>query len=92
MGDTKTVIYYKVRKKSDPTQFHKGGVYDIFNTKGKVWTSLGQLRSFITMNMNEYRSSDMSNWEVVEYEVSEKAVKDIHEMVSPEKLIKLLTK
>lgn len=70
--------------------FHKGGVYENWSKTGKVWPSLGQLRSMITMNMND--KTNMNDWEIVEYEVTEKAVKGVHEIVNPEKLIKMLTK
>lgn len=72
--------------------FHKGGVYEVWSEKGKVWTSLGQLRSMITMNMGKYQQRDFSNWEVIEYEVKQVAVKEIHEVVSAKKLIEILKK
>lgn len=84
------MIYYKIRNKKDPTLFHKGGIYQGWSKVGKIWPTLGQLRSMITMNMTYDR--DMNDWEVIEYEVHEKSVKSVHEMISPDKLIKMLTK
>lgn len=86
------MIYYKIRNKSKPTLFHKGGIYENWSKTGKIWPSLGQLRSMITMNLNEFNPADISNWEIVEYEVTEKAVKSVHEVVSQKKLIEMLTK
>ncbi len=62
--------------------------------KAKSWNTLGTLRSHITSHMPKYnwqRSTDMSDWEVVEFQLEVKAVKPIHEMVDPRKLIKILT-
>jgi len=40
--------------------------------------------------MNSYHTTDMSDWEVVEYKSVPTAVKPIHEIVKPEKLVQLL--
>lgn len=86
------MMYYKIRSKSNPELFHKGGVYDNWSKTGKVWSTLGQLRSMITMNMNDYHATDMTDWEIVEYEVTEKAVKDVHEVISQKRLVEMLKK
>ena len=88
------MIYYKLRSKSDPEMFVKvTPVYNSYDKKGRIFASLGNLRSFLTSVMNnEYRSSKISEWEVVELEVSVKCVKEVHEVITAEKLVKLLTK
>ena len=86
------MIYYKIRSKKNPELFHKGGVYNQWSKTGKVWPTLGQLRSMITMNMSEYNSTDMSDWEIVEYEVSEKSVKEVYEVISQKRLVELIKK
>lgn len=85
------MIYYKIRNKQTGL-FHKGGVYDLWSKEGKTWTTLGKLRSMLTMNMpTKYRKGqDMSEWEIVEYEVTEKSVKQPHEMIDPKKIIEIL--
>lgn len=83
------MIHYKVRNKTSPDLFHKGGVYENWSKVGKIWSSIGQLRSFITMNMNH--RTDFSNWEIIEYEVIEKEVKQVHEVISTDKLVRMLT-
>lgn len=92
MGNAKTVIYYKIRSKSNPEMFHKGGIYENWSKNGKVWATLGQLRSMLTMNMTHYNPTDMSDWEIIEYEVTEKSVKAVHELVSQKRLIEMLKK
>jgi hypothetical protein len=44
------MIYYKIRKKSDPTQFRKSD--GSWNGSGKVYDTLGKMRAVITQHMN----------------------------------------
>ena len=74
--------YYKIQNKSKPELFHKGGVLARWSAKGKVWTSISALRSFLTMTMRS-GVNDMSDWYVVEYEIRVHAVKNIYEIVKP---------
>jgi hypothetical protein len=84
---------YKVRNRSNPELFHKGGVYNSWGKTGKIWPTLGQLRSFITLNMrSSYRIYNFDEWDIVEYEMTERSVKQVHEVVKTEKLIEILSK
>jgi hypothetical protein len=84
-----TLRYYKIRKKSDPTQFRKAD--GTWNQSGKVYDTLGKLRSVLTYTLNNpYHSNNLSDWEIVEFEVSERAVRPVNEMIKPEQLVKLL--
>lgn len=89
-----SVTYYKIRKKSDPTQFVKGTpVYLSYDETGRIFQKLGQLRSFLTGVMNNtYRTIDVSDWEVVEMEMVVTEVKDVHEVISAKRLTELLTR
>jgi hypothetical protein len=87
------LIYYKIRKKSDPTQFRKAD--GSWNKSGKVYDTLGKLRATITNKMNSYHDSireELQDWEFVEYEVSVKEVKQLIDVVKPEKVWNLLKK
>jgi hypothetical protein len=95
--------YYKIRYKDDPEKYIKGTpAYQSFDKTGRMFSSLGQLRSFLTGVMNtdsNYKRYDstsnrnrVANWEVIEYELTEKEVKDIHEVISAKKLKELLMK
>ena len=85
------MIYYKIRNKNTGL-YHKGGVYEVWNKNGKTWTTLGQLRSMLTMNTpRQYHTGqDMTDWEIVEYEVTEKSVKMPHEVMDSKKIVEML--
>lgn len=85
--------FYKIRSKENPTLYRLSGIYPRWNKSGKTWDTLGKLRSMVTMIINHRdRSEDISNWEVVEYEVTEVYAKPVHEVISAETLKKLLIK
>lgn len=82
---------YKIRNKSDPSLYRMGGIYERWNKTGKTWDTLGNLRSFISLIMNNsYHSFQLEKFEIVELEVQEVTIKEVHEIVVPEKLVKLL--
>jgi hypothetical protein len=85
-------IHYKVRKKgSDPAEYSKGTMYRQWSTKGKTFDTIGKLRSFLTRCMHDdYMLKTMHEFEIVEYEVRQVAVKDLSEIVKPEKIMELL--
>ena len=87
------LTYYKIRKKSDPTQFRKAD--GTWNTSGKVYDTLGKLRAVITQHLNstsDYYRGKIQDWEIVEYEVCVKEVKQLIDIVKPEKVWNLLKK
>ena len=88
-----TLTYYKIRKKSDPTQFRKAD--GTWNNSGKVYDTLGKLRAIITQHMNstsEYYRGKINDWEIVEFEVRVKEVKQLIDIVDPKKVWDLLKK
>ena len=88
-----TMTYYKIRSKSNPHLFRKAD--GSWNTSGKVYDTLGKLRSTITLNMNsysEYTREKVKDWEIVEFEVREVAVKHLADVIDPKKLFELLKK
>jgi hypothetical protein len=85
------VIYYKIRKKSDPTLFRKsdGG----WNGSGKVYDTLGKMRAVITQHMNsqnEWYRRQLDDWEFVEYEVREREVRQLIDIVDKKKVWEIL--
>ena len=97
------MIYYKIRKKDDPDMFVKGTPYYLsYDKTGRIFQSLGNLRSFLTGVMNadsrdnRYGDKDNRNriadWEVVELEMVVKEVKGVHEVISAKKLKEILMK
>ena len=87
------MIYYKIRKKSNPELFRKAD--GTWNKSGKVYDTLGKLRATITNKINSYYESvrgEIGDWEIVEFEVVEKDIKQVHEIIKPERLIQMLGK
>ena len=88
--------FYKIRNKKTGLFSKGGGPGNVRWVKqaGKTWNSLGTLRSHISQHLpSEYKliSSDMSDWEVIEYVVTEAAPKPISELMSDKQLVQLLT-
>ena len=87
------MIYYKIRSKTNPDLFRKAD--GTWNKSGKVYDTLGKLRSTITLNMNSlssYTREKVSDWEIVEYEVRVKEVKHLADVIDPKKIFELLGK
>jgi hypothetical protein len=83
--------YYKIRRKG--TDLYRVNYYK-WNNTGKVYTTLGKLRSALTTEMrNGLRShpSGIDSWEIVEYEVTVKAVRQPHELMTAERVVEVLT-
>jgi hypothetical protein len=82
------MICYKIRSKANPELFVAGTPsYNSYEKTGRIFQTLGKLRSFLTVVMNsEHRSSKISEWEVVEVEMVVKEVKAIHEVLTAKKL------
>ena len=94
--------YYKIRKKDDPELFVKGTPgYQSYDNTGRIFQSLGNLRTFLTGVMNqdswyarngETPRNRVADWEVVELEMVVKEVKAVHEVITAKKLKELIMK
>jgi hypothetical protein len=85
------MIYYKIRRKSDPTQFRKSD--GSWNGSGKVYDTLGKMRAVITQHMNsqnEWYRRQLDDWEYVEYEVREREVRQLIDVVDKKKVWEIL--
>ena len=95
-------IFYKIRKKDEPEMFVKGTpYYQSYDSNGRIFQTLGALRTFLTGVMSidsahnresSRQKNRVSDWEVVELEMSVKEVKGIHEVITAKKLKELLMK
>jgi hypothetical protein len=88
-----TLTYYKIRNKNNPELFRKAD--GTWNTSGKVYDTLGKVRAIITQHMNstsDYYRGKIQDWEFVEYEVTVKEVRQLIDIVKPEKVWELLKK
>ena len=90
------MIVYKIRNKNKPDMYLKGTpTYNSWDKDGRIFQTLGKLRTFLTnsLNIDNRRGSNkISDWEVVEIELLEKSCKNVHEMIKPEQLVKMLTR
>ena len=87
------MIYYKIRKKSDPEMYRLSD--GRWNKSGKVYDTLGKLRAVITQHMNstsEYYRSQIQDWEIIEFEVQIKEVRQLIDIVDKKKIWELLKK
>ena len=85
------MIYYKIRRKSDPAQFRMAN--GSWNGSGKVYDTLGKLRAIITQHLNsrnEYYRRQLDDWEFVEYEVREREVRQLIDVVDKKKVWEIL--
>jgi hypothetical protein len=85
--------YYKIRNRKNPELFRKSD--GTWNNSGKVYDTLGKLRAIITQHLNsssDYYRRQLDDWEIVEFEVRVKEVKQLHEIVTADKIFKLLKK
>lgn len=83
--------YYKIRRKSNPDMFRKAD--GTWNKAGKVYDTIGKLRAVITQKLNshsDYSRREIDDWEIVEYEVKVKEVKQLIDVIKPEKVFELL--
>jgi hypothetical protein len=94
--------YYKIRYKDDPEKYIKGTPhYQSYDKTGRIFQTLGQLRTFLTgvMNVDEWANKNggstqnrVANWEVVELEMVVKEVKGVHEVITAKRLKELIMK
>ena len=66
-----------------------------WNKSGKVYDTLGKLRATITYNMNsssDHTRKQVQDWEIVEFEVRVKEVKQLFDVIDPKKVWDLLKK
>lgn len=92
------MIFYKIRSKSTGLYRCAGGEPK-WTKSGKVFDTLGKIRLFVTncINHNQHYAhgrlvNDFSDWQVVEYEANENEIKDVHEILKAETIIKMLKK
>lgn len=79
---------YKLRDKTTGL-FSKGGTNGDFNKSGKIWKSQGHLRSHLKQfehtrerDKKNKLMTNISNWEIVEYELAEIEAVDLFSFIS----------
>jgi len=86
------MIVYKIKYKILPDTYLSGTpASHKYDSHGRIFSKLGHLRSFITSTLkNPHRVNDISDWEIVEFELNVRYIKQVHEIVKPEKIVELL--
>lgn len=79
--------YYKLRSRTHPELFRKAD--GTFNNSGKVYDTLGKLRTFLTTHIR-YQKGLPADLEVVEYEVTEVSVKRLDEVITKDRFLELI--
>ncbi len=89
-----TTTAYMIRSKKSPDTFVRGTpFYHHFTVNGRIFSSLGQVRTFITGVINDkHFNGDLEDWEVINVELRVLTAKPVHEVIKPERLLSLLTK
>lgn len=85
-------MYYKIRNKNNHELYLTGTpTYFSYQHNGRIFQSLGQLRTFLTHVMKSSSNSIMNDWEIIELDLVVKNTKEIHEIVSSKKILELLS-
>jgi hypothetical protein len=90
-----TVFYYKIRHK-ETGLFRCAGEAPKWHKQGKLFETMGKLRVLLNWcRRHNARSNDrnvFADWEIVQYEVKEIAVKSVYEIITVEEVLKILSK
>jgi hypothetical protein len=82
--------HYKIRHRSTKL-YSKGTSYNSWSEKGKTFDTIGKLRSYITRCMrDDYMRKFLGDFEIIELQVQQVAVKELVDIVKPEKVMELL--
>ena len=79
--------YYKIRNKNNPTLFRKADGY--WNKSGKVYDSLGKLRTLLTTTLR-YNKGIPADWEIVTFEVTEISVDEPFKLMQKERIFEMV--
>ena len=92
MKSNDSIVYYKIQNKVNPKLFRTSD--GRWKETGKIYDTIGKLRAVITRHMSSYYNAErikVNDWNIVEYEVTVKAVKEVADVIDPKKLIKMLS-
>jgi hypothetical protein len=86
-------LMYKIRLVSDPESYLKGTPkYHSYDKNGRLFKTLGELRTFLSGVITRYHTLNIADWEIVEIELIHKEIKSVNDVITAKTLIKLLVK
>lgn len=81
---------FKILKKGTETYLKGTPAYNSYDKSGRIFQSIGKLRAFLTSCVRYNRP--MSDWLVIEYDLTVKETKSVSDVVTAKTLVKILTK
>lgn len=86
-------LMYKIRLKSNPESYFTGTPkYHSYDGNGRLFKTLGELRTFLSNVIRRHHTRNISDWEIVEVELVYKEVMSVNDVITAKTLIKLLVK
>ena len=85
------MIVYRIKQKSSELYLKGTPLYPDYDNKGRIFSKLSQVRSFLTLSLKIPRRRDeLSNWIIVSYRLQVDQVCEVHEIVKAEKILEIL--
>jgi len=85
------VIVYKIKQKNSELYLKGTPYYPSYDDKGRIFSKLSQVRSFLTLSLKIPRRRDeVTNWNIISYRLEVDQVCDVHEIVKSEKILEML--
>jgi hypothetical protein len=89
-------IFYRIRSKTTGMYISGTPAYGRWTHTGRKFTSLGRIRAYITMSLKPgsdwYGKTQMSDWIIEESQLVKIGDKEISDIITPKKLLELLSK
>ena len=87
-------VYYKIRNKNTKLFVKGSPTYLSYDSTGRIFQKMGQLRAFLTGVMSRRWGSniDFNDWEILELEMVVKEVKQVIDVVDPKKIVEILAR
>lgn len=85
------MIVYKIKQKNSELYLKGTPYYPSYDDKGRIFSKLSQVRSFLTLSLKIPRRRDeVTNWNIISYRLEVDQVCDVHEIVKSEKILEML--
>ena len=85
--------YYKIYSKSRQQYINGTPAYSSWSQDGRLFPTIGKVRTFITssIKMNKRgRGHNFGDWQICEFTLALQDTKELHQVVTPKKMMELL--